>query len=283
MKHLLVTTFFILLCTIVIQATDLNPVAESSIQVNDTLRLMDVEEITSQQTKAQIEAKRQNDLHKIMQKNTFLNIGLDWTKMSSEEFPAAAGAFAYEHKNKLGLGLQWGRTFNFHSKPLADILFLGLDFTWLDFNFNKYNEDPVPAKYSDGNSEEHCMPWHKEKTTFDYGMSLGPSVTLYPLVGVKKKGTDNIRMQLYFHVGYGLEAAIIKDGVIENEKTKDGHALGHGLFTSIGANLTWDFIGIGYEFRNDGKLSYKVREDDYDNGSINIKEKTGRLYLQFRF
>ena len=77
MKHLLVTTFFILLCTIVIQATDLNPVDESSIQVNDTLRLMDVEEITSQQTKAQIEAKRQNDLRKIMQKNTFLNIGMD--------------------------------------------------------------------------------------------------------------------------------------------------------------------------------------------------------------
>ena len=84
-------------------------------------------------------------------------------------------------------------------------------------------------------------------------------------------------------MGYGLEAAIIKDGVIEKGEKKDGHALGHGLFTSFGANLTWDFIGIGYEFRNDGKLSYKVREDDYDNGSINIKEKTGRLYLQFRF
>ena len=84
-------------------------------------------------------------------------------------------------------------------------------------------------------------------------------------------------------MGYGVECALIKDAIVDGADTKNGTGIGHGLYTSFGGNLSWKFIGIGYEFRNDGKLKYKVTDKDYDTGKLSIKEKTGRLYLQFRF
>ena len=204
------------------------------------------------------------------------------TKLSSKEFPSTSGGFENEFDNKLGVGLQWGRTFNFHKRPLGNVLFIGLDYTWMDLNYNSYDESTAPAQYTRGEQVLN-MPWHNKKTSFDYGMSLGPSLTLYPFTSVNSSGAQKIRLQLYFHVGYEIGGTIINDVVNKSGDKKSQTTWGHGLFTSFGANLSWSFIGVGYEMRNAGSLNYNYVDDEFDTGKLKLKQQINRLYLQFRF
>ena len=114
-------------------------------------------------------------------------------------------------------------------------------------------------------------------------MSIGPSLTFYPFNPIHKSGSNKIRLQVYFHVGYSAEAALIKDAIPEESKLKDGYAFGHGLFMGYGANLSWDFFGLGVELRKADDMKFKALDSDYDTGKMKVTEETTRLYVQFRF
>lgn len=250
----------------------------------DTTTLSSIDKIVEHETEVLKNKKHDQNLSDAWSRNTYLNLSYNTThKMSSEEFPSTAGLLPKtEYKSKWGFGLEWGRTFNFHRNPLGSVLFIGLDYTWMDLNINKFDKENAPAGYDVGERVRN-MPWHNEKMTLGYGMSVGPALTFFPFSSVNSSAANNIRLQFYFHVGYGVEFAIIKDAILESTEIKDGHAFGHGLYTAFGGNLSWKFIGIGYEVRNDNKIKYKVIDKNYDTGKLNIKEETGRLYLQFRF
>jgi opacity protein-like surface antigen len=249
----------------------------------DSTSVMSLDQIIAQESKSKLDKEYDQSLFSTWGKNTYLNLIYNTNhKMSSEEFPSTTGAFSREYEPKFGVGLEWGHTFNFHKRPVGSVVFFGLDFTWMDLDFNKFEASTVPVEYTLGEGV-HNMPWHNEKMTIGYGMNLGPSLTFYPFTPLRSKGANKVRLQFYFHVGYCAQAAIIKDGIRNGKETKNGFGIGHGLYTSYGANLSWDFIGVGYEFRNDNKLKYKVTDSTYDTGTLEMKEKTGRLYLQFRF
>lgn len=249
----------------------------------DTSATPSIDQLTAMGSRSQYDAEYLESMRAAWKRNTYINLIYHLShKMSSDEFPSTSAPFSAEYDSKWGFGVQWGHTFNFHSRPIASGLFFGLDFTWLDFEFNKFDKENTPAGYSHG-EQVHNMPWHNEKTTIGYGLSLGPSMSVFPFASVSNSAINNVRLHLYFHVGYGIEGALIKDAVIKDGATKNGYGYGHGLYTSFGANLSWKCIGFGYEFRNDGKIRYKVTEQDYDTGKLHMKEKTGRLYLQFRF
>ena len=250
---------------------------------NDTTSVMSLEEIIAQESKSKNDKEYAEGLLNTWGKNTYLNLIYNTShKMSSKEFPSTTGAFFKEYEPKFGLGLQWGHTFKFLRMPVGSVVFFGLNFTWMDLNFNKFDKEDAPAEYVLGEQVRN-MPWHYEKMTIGYGMSAGPAVTFYPFTQLRNSGANKLRLQLYFHVGYGVQGAIIKDGISKDGDVKNGFGIGHGLFTSFGANLSWDFIGVGYEMRKDSKLKYKVTDSTYDTGSMDMKEKTGRLYLQFWF
>jgi hypothetical protein len=174
------------------------------------------------------------------------------------------------------------QTFNFHKKPLGNVVFIGLDYTWMDLNFNQYDADSIPKRYVRGEGVIN-MPWHQKKMSLNYGMSIGPSLTLYPFTPTHNARAEKVRLQFYFHVGYSVGGAFIKDVMDKSGDKKNRIAWGHGLYTSYGANLTWNFIGLGYEWRNDNSISYKCVNKEFDTGKIKLKEKTSRVYLQFRF
>ena len=255
----------------------------------DTTDVMTLEQIIAQESKSKYVNDYTEILRSMWGKNTFLNLIYNCShKMSSKEFPSTTGSFEHEYESDWGVGVEWGHTFNFHRKPIGSVLFIGLDYTWMDLNINMFKRETPPSEYievAEGVGGVHNMPWHNKKLMLGYGMSLGPSLTVYPFSTTHNTNASKIRLQLYFHVGYGIEGAIINKAIKKTDADglKNGCAFGHGLYTSYGANLTWDFIGIGFEFRNDNKLKYKVTDDSYDTGSLNMKEKTSRLYLQFRF
>ena len=257
----------------------------SAAQSSDTTTTVtSLDDIIAMETQSQMKNSIAMRLQDQWSKSTFLNIGYNMTKLSSKEFPATATRLANEFDNKLGLGIQWGHTFNFHKYPLGSVLFIGLDFTWLDFNFNQYKKCDAPVGFDLGEQVLN-LPWHNEKMSLNYGMSVGPSLTLYPFTSLQNSGTDKIRLQLYFHVGYDVAYYQIKDVPEKgnNQETSKKSAWGHGLYTSFGGNITWDFIGVGIESRNDGGINCKPVDDLYNTGKFKIKEKTTRLYLQFRF
>ena len=250
-------------------------------ELSDTTRVTTLEDIIATETKSKTDndiAERQRDA---WGKNTYLNISLNKTEFSSEEFPSTNKPFAREYDSDLSVGLQFGHTFNFHKNPIGSVLFIGLDYTWTDLNYSTFKEIETPKEFQDGDNAK-VLPWHHKKTLLSYGMSVGPSMTFYPFTSMRKKGTDKIRLQLYFHVGYNVQGAIISK-VNDNTDIKDQWAWGHGLYTAFGGNISWNFIGVGYEIRNDNSLNFKAAQKVFDTGKMKAKENTSRFYLQFRF
>ncbi len=258
------------------------------IEEMDSTEVTSLEDIINSQNI--LKQKTDNDSHysTIWGRNTFFNISYNTTTLSSKELPSASGEYTGEYNNKLGLGLQWGHTYNFHKKPIGDVLFIGLDYSWLDLNVNLYDQEDKPLSYEIGDSDPYNMPWFNKKWAADYGMSLGPSLTLYPFTSLRKSGTDNIRLQVYYHVGYSLGLTFISDvetpkKTASSSKESTEIAWGHGLFTSFGFNLTWKFVGLGYEARRGSNYQFKNFNSDFDTDATEFKQTTNRIYIQFRF
>ena len=249
-------------------------------ELGDTT-VLSLNDIIAIETQSKADYDNLNHQRNIWSHDTYLNISLNKTKFSSDEFPTTTGMFTNEYNNNIGVGLQWGHTYGFHKKPIGSVLFIGLDFTWMDLNYNKYKKDSIPSRYSEGERAKN-LPWHNEKMTLGYGMSIGPSFTFYPFTPLKSKEANKIRIHLYFHLGYGAEGALIKGGN-KDKSISDEWAWAHGLHTAFGGSLSWDHIGVGYEFRNDNSLKFKAVDSEFDTNTMKAKEKTGRFYLQFRF
>lgn len=254
----------------------------------DTIGIPSLTEIIESESK--LSSKNANEAHyrKVWSKTKFFNISYNNTKLSSEEFPTADGVYSNEFKNNIGVGIQTGNFYNFHKKPIGSVLFIGLDYLPLDLNFNMYDAVETP-KFQLSDEKPYPLPWHNKKMTLDYSMSLGPALTIYPFTPIGNTSTDKIRLHLYFRVGYGIGAAMIND-VEEIDKynrkkdeTTNEFAWGHGLHTSFGFSLTWNFIGFGYESRRGNKFTFLPIGDGYKTGDFDTKWSVNRLYIQFRY
>ena len=237
------------------------------------------------ETESHLTSRRDNTSHykSVWGKTTFLNLSYSRATLSSSEFPTVGGVYSDSFDNDFGFGLQYGKTFNFHKKPIGTFLFIGLDYTGIDLNVNYYPTEDASPTYARGMAKPYCLPWHNEKWTLDYGMSLGPSLTMYPFTAIGKSGTDNIRLQAYFHVGYHVGMALIQKVQTYPKDESTQVTWGNGLFTSFGGNLTWDFIGVGCEVRRALDYTFRPIGDSFKTGNFKGKQMTTRIYLQFRF
>lgn len=250
----------------------------NSFAQSDNNEKFDLNSRSEQQSKN----NREEHLKKIWEKQSFVNFSYNSTNLKSTDLPTLGGTYSDKFENSWGIGFQYGNSYNFSKKPIASIMFIGIDFSPINLNYNQFKKKQPSTLYTKGNSEPFNMPWHTKKQLIDYGISLGPSLTLYPFTPIQMKATDNIRLHLYFHVGYNIGLALVNgDDSIDDDELKK--LWGHGLSTCFGFNLTWNGIGLGYESVNFSDFRYETFNNEYDTGRTKTDKTTNRIYLQYIF
>lgn len=256
-----------------------------------------------------------DDEKKAWSRKTFLRIAytngkmkpasdIDDELLSDKGYPKLDGvndeAELYNFKNDYGISLINGRSYNLHKKPISKMVMIALDYTWIDLCYNHYkafySEDGMKydpnVKYGD-NDDKNYAPWGMEKHELNYGMSLGPSVTIAPF-GLLDNEWRNLQLQTYFHVGYSVSAIMMVNKKTMREELENSYyvknsggsstfQLGTGVATAWGINLSWKNIGLGLETRK-MPVTYKSMEtSDYGKVKTKMEYKDTRFYVNFRF
>lgn len=195
--------------------------------------------------------------------------------------------------------LQRGRTANFPRNPIAGMLKIGIDYSFMDITYSKLklksigdagfnNTDAVPETPTSSDGFDEIVSEDPSGSVLgalgldlgmhklDYTIHVGPRFTVNPV--------DHLMVSAYFHGGPAVS------GVYEN----DEFSLGYGYILSAGLNISYKLIGIGVEGVW-GSVKYKqldFEEFDMENLSVSnlfsdetfkLKQKGPRFYISLRF
>lgn len=219
----------------------------------------------------------------------YFNIGYAWEKLQATDFQT-------EDESEWAAFVTWGRTFYLHKKPIANMLKIGLDLTWTDITFAPYEVERKVERTDDYGGLVNTYSETEECTMYrmDYGMHLGPSVTVNPV--------SALCVNAYFRYAPTFAMSMTKSG--------DSWDMGYGyasLFVT-GAAVSYKAISIGCEYRF-GSTKMNVISMDPDDAKFNdegdisgiggvsdvlselfssgekikYKMKNLRLYISFRF
>ena len=241
----------------------------------------------------------------------YFNFSYNNTKLTPKDnnYPNGQGGFVSEMKSDWGASIQYGRSYRLHKKPIANVATFNIDYTGIDLNVNhfkaegtdqyKYNSSIKHTETTDGKAEEYYnLPWNMEKYEVNYGMSLGPSLTLAPFNLLNGNGLHFIKVNVFYHIGYNVSMIYspndkkldVNQSGVENYNDTDYKAMesnlkmswGHGMIQSFGINLSWKAIGIAYEHRT-GKIKYKaMNTSDFGKNEYEFDNATNRISLQIR-
>ncbi len=203
--------------------------------------------VTSEQERQELQELRD------FKKRSLLNKGYTNISYSKQELTDPVSGLG--RTADIGAAISRGRTFVLHREPIASMVFVGLDATWIDINYAQYKA----PKNSD------ALSFHQA----DFGMGIGPSVHVLPI------GKLGIHAYFRYHPTFATGIS-----------TEDGFEIQGGyssVFTTGGA-VSWSFISLGAEARW-GTGNYKKLFGG-DEESVNLgKLKTSgmRIYLSFRY
>lgn len=158
-----------------------------------------------------------------------------------------------------GVSLTSGKTYYLHKKPIADMVKIGLDWSWLDINCARYL------------SNLGYVPGHREYEVYqaEVGMQFGPSVTVNPV--------HHLKVSAYFRVTPSYSA-------IYNVDRERGYG-SYVTMYNVGAAVAWKLLSLGVEYRG-GKGAYKSFDGDYyfvGDKEDKLKTRGVRFYFGFRF
>lgn len=263
-KHLLLISFALLV------AGGVSAQENTSSQSVDSLQRVVAD--LNEQMQSVKDAERNEAVWKNRAK--YFNIGFSSQKLSPVDAPAAYGDAA-ELKSDLGVALVWGRTYYLHKKPLARMIKFGIDFSWMDINYAKYSLPEYAEGGTSGWAGESGDELSLSAHQLEYGMQVGPSVTINPV--------DHLKAGVYFRYVPSASLMVLEDEVNAN----------FASFFTAGGAVSYKLISIGVEGRW-GRANYKnfaladELEDAMDGDVIQTsksKWKTGgvRVYVSFRF
>ena len=148
-----------------------------------------------------------------------------------------------KYKSEAGVNITWGKTYYLHKKPLWGMVKIGLDWSWMDFNYVKYSSVEEKFAYDDdfgdgngfGNGWGYDDPfdngWDMEEDEdydldfgchqFEYGMQIGPSITVNPI--------HHLKVSTYFRFQPSASIMLLDDEVY----------YGFVPFFNFGAAVAW--------------------------------------------
>ena len=274
----------------------------------DTTEVTTINDIIRMQQDVTNKKFAESHYRDVWSRKGYFNISYNSTTLTPDQsIPTGVGGNVVpEFKSDWGVSLQLGRSYALHKSPIANMLQFNFDFSYIDLNVNHFKHEGDGKNLYDsrevlpGTTDKFFTPWNLEKYDFNYGMSVGPSISIAPFTSTNVSGLHHIKLNAFFHVGYHVsllymlndEEADMNQGddptdpiaVERYEKMKDNLKLdlGHGLITSFGFSVTWKFIGLGYEHRS-GSLEYKsLSKNDFSNEKYKFKSSTNRVFIQFR-
>ena len=275
----------------------------------DTTQITTINDIIQMQQEVTNMNFRDSHYRSVWGRKSYLNLSYNTTTLTPDGVVPTGvasynGGIAPAYKSNWGASLQVGRSYALHKNPISNILQFNFDYTFIDLSINHFKAENDGRDLYDsrnvlpGTDDKLYTPWNLEKYDFNYGMSVGPSITVAPFTHTKYAGLHHLKFNAYFHIGYHAALLLIKknsdadlnqegvDGYNEtNHKNMDKRPkldFGHGLITSFGFSMTWKAIGIGYEHRS-GKLSYKPLDDNiFGDEKYKFKSSTNRIFIQFR-
>lgn len=241
--------------------------------------------------------------------NSFVNIGYNIAKLVPKHEISLGYPFNRNlcppFKNDWGVSLQVGHNYRLHSNPIFGMLHFNVDAVYADLNLNHYSTEGKPGDkiYSsnaqwdlltgDKMKSYHYIPWCLQKYEIDYGMSVGPSISITPF---KSNGwLRDVSFNVFYHLGY--HASLMW---MQNDISRDSNPLvatdefnvvnddakltyGYGFMNSFGLNIDWKMIGIGVE-KKYGYLDFKsLQKDIYGNLKYQFIDDSTRIYLSIKF
>lgn len=254
-------------------------------------------QVNTLEEKEAVRTKNEYD-EKIWKRKKYLTIGFNSQKMKS-----ADDLSDMSYKSKFGMTINMGRTYYLHRKAIANILKIGLDWTWFNIDFAKYksgngihfNTGAIEGDYvgtPDGGSYKESDGYDDDYASVDLGvwqanvgMGFGPSVHIAPFYNVGK-GWQHLKAHLYFHVTPSYTAVI--ESLEDDNETKVRS--GYTTFFNFGADISYKCVALGYECRW-GKSKMKTmsfsEDDEDDTDTPDVKQKlkfpTSTFYLRFYF
>lgn len=198
-------------------------------------------------------------------------------------------------RSDFGVALTSGRTYYLHKKPLLGMIKFGIDWSYFDINFAKYEDKFGFFNGTNGGDGSSSGGNYYSPDDYDgdgietedmyqaeVGISIGPSVTINPV--------DELKAALYFRVTPSFSMLY----------AADEFSTSYGTFFSFGGSVAWKAISLGIEGRwgnvkYDSMFDLGALEDIDDADSIDDLDLSGdkptskwkvgtmRFYVSLRF
>lgn len=304
-------------CTYAQDGTDLPLVLD--LDEDTTQQVVTIADIVSVQERVTTNNTTMSHFNSVWGRKKYFNITYGNVDMKpKEDIPLGYtfnGGKVPTFKSDWGLSIKLGRNYSLHKKPIANTLMFNINFNYFDLNVTHFKTEGADKEKlydssavwnetdEDGKTEERSyIPWCLQKYKADFGMAVGPSLTIAPFNYVKVPGLHYIKLDVYYNIGYHASVLWMvnddkRDANPELTNSSSTSPLpgakketstlklnwGHGLTSTFGFSLSWKMIGIGYEIRNT-KLTYKSTTTDiYGHRGYKFDANSGRIYLQIRY
>ena len=220
---------------------------------------------------------------------------------STQDMKDADNALGMKYNSQIAITFDFGKTFYLHKKPIANLMMIGLDWSWINLSFAKYKSgsgihlNSLTGDYSDYDDDDYGYDYDDLIDDIDLGvysmsagMSVGPSLTFTPFYNTGK-GLQHLLAQTYFHVTPSYT------GIIMSEDGESEFCHGYTTYFNWGINVSYKVISVGYEYRwgktKFNSLSLDISDEDenepkpttYEDEKQKKKFGSSSLYIRFNF
>lgn len=182
---------------------------------------------------------------------------------STKLIPDGTGS-DWGYRSKYGVSLTFGKSYYLHKNPIARMLYIGIDATWIDltYTYYKYNMGDLFGGMDFGMDEEDM---YIKDYQAEIAMQVGPSIHVYPV--------GKMHIEAYFRYAPTF-SLLVEDGNFGGN---------YATYFVSGGAVSYHCIGLGAEARF-GSCKYKSFGGDGEDGTGGKTKLRGyRVYLSFRF